>query len=123
MAKLLHSQEATSSLGSFDRPIAADRAGFQAGSGMASANGSRHADLAAATAKAVAAERLAGAVMSAFEICEQAGVPLSQLQKVALVEAVLLEFDGLEAHLRSLAAVEEHLPGLRARALSPPNGR
>jgi hypothetical protein len=123
MAKLLHSQEAKSSLGSFDRPIAADRAGFQAGSGMASANGSRHADLAAATAKAVAAERLAGAVMSAFEICEQAGVPLSQLQKVALVEAVLLEFDGLEAHLRSLAAVEEELRGLRARALSPPNGR
>ena len=60
--------------------------------------------------------------MSAFEICEQAGVPLSQLQKVALVEAVLLEFDGLEAHLRSLAAVEEELRGLRARALSPPNG-
>jgi hypothetical protein len=90
---------------------------------MAAANGSRHADLAAATAKAVAAERLAGAVMSAFDICEQDGVPLSQLQKVALVEAVLLEFDGLEEHLRSLAVVEEQLRGLRARALSRPNGR
>jgi hypothetical protein len=123
MAKLLRSQEPPSSHGSFDRPIAADRAGFQAGGGMASANGSRHAELAAATAKAVAAERLAGAVMSAFDICEQAGVPLSQLQKVALVEAVLLEFDGLEAHLRSLAAVEEQLRALRDRELSRPNGR
>ena len=90
---------------------------------MPSGNGRRTNGLAPATAKAVAAERLAGAVMSAFDICEQAGVPLSQLQKVALVEAVLLEFDGLEAHLRSLAAVEEQLRALRDRELSRPNGR
>jgi hypothetical protein len=90
---------------------------------MTSRNGSTRAELAAATAKAVAAERLAGAVMATFDICEQSGVPLSQLQKVALVEAVLLEFDGLEAHLRSLAAVEERLRGLGSPELSRPNGR
>jgi hypothetical protein len=90
---------------------------------MTSRNGSTRAELTAATAKAVAAERLAGAVMATFDICEQSGVPLSQLQKVALVEAVLLEFDGLEAHLRSLAAVEERLRSLGSPGLWQPNGR
>jgi hypothetical protein len=60
--------------------------------------------------------------MGAFDICEHSGVPLSQLQKIALVEAVLLEFDGLEAHLRSLATVEEQLRALASRELSRPNG-
>ena len=89
---------------------------------MTSGNGRTRAELAASTAKAVAAERLAGAVMGAFDICEQAGVPLSQLQKIALVEAVLLEFDGLEAHLCSLATVEEQLRALASRELLRPNG-
>jgi hypothetical protein len=122
MPKLLRSQERPSSHGSFDRRIARPRVGFHAGCEMTSGNGKTRAELAAATAKAVAAERLAGAVMGAFDICEQAGVPLSQLQKIALVEAVLLEFDGLEAHLSSLATVEEQLRGLAARELSRPNG-
>jgi hypothetical protein len=90
---------------------------------MTSRNGSTRAELTAATAKAVAAERLAGAVMPRSTSDEQSEVPLSQLQKVALVEAVLLEFDGLEAHLRSLAAVEERLRSLGSSELSRPNGR
>jgi hypothetical protein len=122
MPKLVRPQERGSSYGSFDRPIAVEHARFQAGTGMTSGNGRTRAELAASTAKAVAAERLAGAVMSAFDICEQAGVPLSQLQKIALVEAVLLEFDGLEAHLRSLATVEEQLRTLASRELLRPNG-
>jgi hypothetical protein len=48
----------------------------------------------------------------AFDVCEQAGVPLSQLQKIALLEAALLEFDGLEAQLGSLAAVDQLIRGL-----------
>lgn len=122
MPKLVRSQEGLSSRRSCDRPIARRRSGFHIGV-MPSGNGRTTNGLAPATARAVAAERLAGAVMSAFDICEQAGVPLTQLQKVALVEAVLLEFDGLEAHLRSLAAVEQQLRALRDRELSRPNGR
>jgi hypothetical protein len=37
-------------------------------------------------------------------------------------EAVLLEFHGLEAHLCSLATVEEQLRALASRELSRPNG-
>jgi hypothetical protein len=122
MPELLRSQERSSSHRSFDRRIARRCPRFHAGWEMTSGNGRTRAELAAATAKAVAAERLAGAVMGAFDICEQAGVPLSQLQKIALVEAVLLEFDGLEAHLSALATVEEQLRGLASRELSRPNG-
>jgi hypothetical protein len=79
---------------------------------MSSGNGTVRAELVAATAKAAAAERLAGALVGAFDVCEQAGVPLSQLQKIALLEAALLEFDGLEAQLGSLAAVDQLIRGL-----------
>jgi hypothetical protein len=122
-AGILRSQERQSSERSCGRRIARRRTGLHAGLEMTSGNGRTRAELAAATAKAVAAERLAGAVLGAFDICEQAGVPLSQLQKIALVEAVLLEFDGLEAQLCSLATVEEQLRGLASRELSHPNGR
>jgi hypothetical protein len=79
---------------------------------MSAGNGTVRAELVAATAKAAAAERLAGALVSAFDVCEQAGVPLSQLQKIALLEAALLEFDGLEAQLGSLTAIDELIRGL-----------
>jgi hypothetical protein len=39
----------------------------------------------------------------------EAGTPLSQVQKVALIQAALLEFDGFEAQLNSLAVIEELL--------------
>lgn len=74
-------------------------------------NGKAPMELAAATAKAAAAERFAGAIIAAFEVCEQVGWPLKQPQKVALVEAALLEFDGLEAQLHSLAEIGELLRG------------
>ena len=76
--------------------------------GMTS-NGRAPVELAAATAKAAAAERFAGAIIVAFEVCDQVGWPLKQPQKVALVEAALLEFDGLEAQLNSLVAIGELL--------------
>ena len=76
---------------------------------MASSNGSGRVELATATANAAAAERLAGAIVVGFEVCEEAGTPLSQVQKVALIQAALLEFDGLQAQLSSLAVIEELL--------------
>jgi hypothetical protein len=79
---------------------------------MSSGNGTVRAELVAATAKAAAAERLAGTLVSAFDVCEQAGVPLSQLQKIALLEAALLEFDGLEAQLGSISAIDQLIRGL-----------
>ena len=76
---------------------------------MASKNGQAPVELAAATAKAAAAERFAGAIIAAFEVCDQVGWPLKQPQKVALVEAALLEFDGPEAQLHSLVSIGELL--------------
>jgi hypothetical protein len=57
------------------------------------------------TAQLAAAERLASAIVFAFDVCEEGGVPLSQAQKIAVVEAALLEFDGFEASLESLTSV------------------
>jgi hypothetical protein len=59
-----------------------------------------------------AAERLARATVSAFELCEGLGAPLTSAQKVALIEAGLLEFDGLEASLAAEARVDELLRSL-----------
>lgn len=76
---------------------------------MRSTNGKPRTELIVATAKAAAGERLAAAIVAGFDVCAQAGVPLSQLQKIALVEAALLEFDGFEAHLGSVATIDELL--------------
>ena len=78
---------------------------------MASKNGNGRVDLAAATAKAAAAERVAGAIIVGFDVCKEHGAPLSQVQQIALIQAALLEFDGLEAQLSSLAVIEELLRG------------
>jgi hypothetical protein len=78
---------------------------------MTSRNGNAPVELAASTAKAAAAERFAGTIISAFDVGEQVGAPLTQAQKMALLEAALLEFDGLEAQLNSLVAIGELLRG------------
>ena len=48
-----------------------------------------------------------------MDACEDAGVPLSELQRVTVLETALLEFDGFGAHLASLAAVDRLLRDLR----------
>jgi hypothetical protein len=63
-------------------------------------------------ARVAAAERLARAIVLAFETCDEGGVPLSQVQRVAVIEAGLLEFDGLERDLRSSERVAELLRAL-----------
>ena len=66
-------------------------------------------------AHVAAAERLARAFVVAVDLCEEAGVPLSTAQKVAVVEALLLEFDGLADHLRSVENVGRMLRELGRR--------
>jgi hypothetical protein len=71
-------------------------------------NGNRAAD-SAAFAHVASAERVARAIVLAFEACDDTGAPLSEVQKIALLEAVLLEFDGFAAHLRALSSVGQAL--------------
>lgn len=68
------------------------------------------------TAQVAAAQRLAGAIVGAFDACELARMPLTQRQKVAVVQAALLEFDGFAAHLSALGATGEALHRLNGRA-------
>jgi hypothetical protein len=72
-------------------------------------NGNSPAEPAAPTAQVAAAHRFAQALIVGFEVCEQGAMPLSQVQKIAFIEAALLQFDGLEAELNLLATVGEVL--------------
>ena len=63
----------------------------------------------AAIAQAAAAERMAAAVVFAFGACEDAGIGLSEVQKIALIEALLLQFDGFTSRMRSLDGVGQLL--------------
>jgi hypothetical protein len=75
---------------------------------MTAVNGNRRVEY-AAIAHVAAAERLARAIVVALATCEEVGVGLSDVQKTAVIEAMLLEFDGFEAHLRSLDRVGQML--------------
>lgn len=59
----------------------------------------------AATAHGSAARCLARALVLAFDACDEVDIPLSQLQRVSILEAVLLEFDGFGQQLSSLATL------------------
>jgi hypothetical protein len=63
-------------------------------------------------AEVAAAERFARVIVFTMEVCDEGRVPLSPAQKVALIEAALLEFDGLGAELSSLAGLSALLRGL-----------
>jgi hypothetical protein len=78
---------------------------------MSIVNGSRAYEE-TAIAHVATAERLARGFVVAMESCDEAGVPLSTVQKIAVVEALLLEFDGFAAHLRSLESVGRMLRDL-----------
>jgi hypothetical protein len=78
---------------------------------MTALNGNRRVED-AAIAHVAAAERLARAVVVAFASCEEVGAGLSDVQKTSVIEAMLLEFDGFEAHLRSLDRVGQMLRDL-----------
>jgi hypothetical protein len=80
---------------------------------MASRNGSTRSAHDPSTAQVAAAERFAKAIVVAFSVCEELRVPLTDVQKIAIIEAALLEFDGFEGELNSLAAIGELLRLLR----------
>ncbi len=76
---------------------------------MRSTNGYGSLETAMASAHGSAARCLARALIMAFDTCDQTGIPLSQLQRAAIVEAALLEFDGFRVHASSLATVSRLL--------------
>jgi hypothetical protein len=75
---------------------------------MSGTNGNGPVDI-AAIAHGAAAHRVASALVAAFEACEEAGFGLSEVQKIALIEAMLLRFDGFADHLRTLEGVGQLL--------------
>lgn len=87
---------------------------------MASTNGKHPEDPVLALAGVAAAARLARALVSAFDVAEEGGAPLSATQKITLIEVALLEFDGFEAELGSLRGVVSLLQEeLGSNGLSP----
>jgi hypothetical protein len=78
---------------------------------MTTVNGNRSADT-AALAQVASAERVARAIVLAFDSCDDTGAPLSEIQKITVLEAILIEFDGFAAHLRTLASVGQILRDL-----------
>ena len=75
-------------------------------------NGESEEGLAPCAARIVTAERIARAIVLAFEACDEGGVPLSQLQRISVIEAALLEFEGLDHDLRAQANVGQLLRAL-----------
>ena len=63
-------------------------------------------------AQSAAAERIASGLVVAFEACDEAGVGLSEIQKIAFIQAMLLQFDGFADHVRSLEGVGRLLRSL-----------
>jgi hypothetical protein len=61
-----------------------------------------------------AAERLASALGVAFDLCEERGAALSGVQKIALIEGAILEFDGFQAQAESLVAFDAFMRELGA---------
>jgi hypothetical protein len=64
---------------------------------------------AAASAQVAAAVRLARIIVAAGTVCADSGAPLSDRQKVSLLTAALLEFDGNKAEVHGVLGLEELL--------------
>jgi hypothetical protein len=79
---------------------------------MTSTNGTTSDEPALSMAHVAAAKRFARMLIAAFDVCEQEALPLSPIQKIALIQVALLEFDGLEAELGSLGRAIEILQEL-----------
>ena len=75
-------------------------------------NGGSEEGLAPCAARVATAERIARAIVLAFETCDEGGVPLSQVQRISVIEAALLEFDGLDHDLKAQANVGQLLRAL-----------
>lgn len=69
---------------------------------MRSTNGHAPSETVLAAAHGSAARCLARALVVSFDACDDADIPLSQLQRAAILEVAFLEFDGFGLQLSSL---------------------
>ena len=69
----------------------------------------------ASTAQVAGAERVARALTVGFALCDEAGFPLSERQRISMFTAALLAFDGFQAETEGLMNVEQFLAGLTQR--------
>lgn len=79
---------------------------------MGGGNGKGRTEMAQIAHVAVA-ERFAAAAVVAFDSCDKARMPLTEVQKVAVLEALFLQFDGFASHLGAIEELGELLHGLR----------
>ncbi len=56
-------------------------------------------------------------MVCSFELCRDEGEPLSDRQKIAILTAAFLEFDGIEHELDSTLALEQLFALLRSGPL------
>jgi hypothetical protein len=105
---VLRSDEFVSALESFVRPMSGSPEASQHERGMSRMNGRGTVDT-AAIAQTAAAQCVASGLVAGFAACEQAGIGLEEVQQIALIEAMLLQFDGFADHLRALEGVGELL--------------
>jgi hypothetical protein len=70
-------------------------------------------DSVSSTTYGASARCIARIIARSFDACDEADTPLSELQRVTVIEAALLEFDGFGTHLASLVTVDRLLRDLR----------
>ena len=66
----------------------------------------------ASTTQVAAAERVARSLDTGFGLCDEAGCPLSERQRISLLTAALLGFDGFEVETRGQLGVERLIASL-----------
>jgi hypothetical protein len=76
---------------------------------MSASNGDGQVLTGVPTAQVDAASRLARSIVLAFEVCDEGRFPLTHMQKVALIESALLEFDGHLERLTTLTRLDAFL--------------
>jgi hypothetical protein len=81
---------------------------------MGSTNGYGASETIMATAHGSAARCIARSLIVAFDACDEADIPLTELQRATIVESALLEFDGFGLQVSSLATVSRLLGDMRA---------
>jgi hypothetical protein len=66
----------------------------------------------ASTTQVAAAERLGRSLTVGFGLCDDAGFPLSERQKIAILTAALLGFDGFQVETQGLLTVDRLIADL-----------
>jgi hypothetical protein len=74
-----------------------------------SSNGRARSEAVTLAAQVAAAECFARAIVLAFDVAEDSGMPFSAVQKIAILEAALVEFDGFESRLAPHAPIADVL--------------